>query len=254
MNPHPRLAGLMAFNYTPPNPDWMRGAIDDLCAVCDDVFLLAEDYESDLLCSIRKSHDNIRTVMFAEHKSKPLWNDFTNHCLLMVEASRFQCEWCLWLDHDERLWPKADRAIIHAVVDDLQRSPAIVTAMLPWLTAWGDEQNVRIDGKYLSKKKYFLQRNPFISPSIMFTSSPAIRLHDWPVQTGIQVFRNDFGVLHYGIMTPEQRQDRITRYRHKDPANPKTYLISRTLEEFDEGTITKPLAEMKLTDYDQYEK
>lgn len=249
MNKHPRLAGVMGFNYTPPNPDWMKRAVADLCAVCDDVFLLAEDYEEPILCEIRKAHDNIRSVMFIEHPEKPLWNDFSSHCLLMMEAARYGCQWLFWIDHDECLWPAPDKSIVRALVDSLHADPVMVSAQLPWLTAWDDEQHVRTNIGYMNMKKNFLQRNPFLDAVVCFTSTPMIRLHDWPIQTGKQIYRQDIGVMHYGLMTREQRIARVNRYQVPDEHNPKRWIVPKSIEEYDAGATVKPLSEVKLSDY-----
>ena len=214
-----KVAGLMPFRIDPKYTD-AHGSIGQLLEMCDEVILLDDNSKPEDVAVLKAKYPKVREWMRLEsNPNKPLWNDWTSHCVLMMEAARYDCDWCFWLDHDEVVWPKADHQKLVDAIESVRFAPTTMCIHEPWLQLWENDQQVMIGEKKFGRTKTFIQKNPFFQNLITWNGSPKLRLHCWPLQGGTVARRRDFAVLHYGLMTAEDRQYRVDKYNEQDPTN-----------------------------------
>jgi hypothetical protein len=195
-------------------------ALAELCAVCDEVFLLDDKSDPPINApEFFSKYANLQSVIRLDERDHH-WNDWTNHNTLMLAAAKRRCNYILWLDDDESIYPRADRGLFDPLLDELKRNPCSVAMSLHWDHVWNEVGKIRVDGEWSRLRKPFLQKNPFFtSGMICFQNTPLTRIHSWPIQSGTVLLNDTVHVLHYALMTSEDRTSHRDKYVKHDPQN-----------------------------------
>lgn len=213
-----KIAGLMPVSFCASRKETTAKAIRQLLDMCDEVILLDDGNHGTTQNELRNEFPQVRAWVQLQNREDDYWNDWTNRNMLLLEAARYDCRWVFWLDDDEEVvcdgYPNM---VLHDIAEASARNPMLAAVQFPWLHLWNDNTHIRVDGKWGSFHKPFLQKNPFFSGLIFFKANPEIRLHHWPVQAGTLSTNRQFYILHHGLMTEKDRQDRIQKYRDHDP-------------------------------------
>lgn len=216
----PRLAGVLCWHYDAAKTFKHADALAELCAICDAVFVL--DDASDPPLSKTEFFDKypkLQSVLRIDERNHA-WNDWTAHNHLLIAAAKAHCDYVFWLDDDESIWPRADRALIDPLLLEMKANPSAVAMNLHWDHVWDEPGRIRTGAPWMHWHKSFLQKNPFyISGCICFANNPLTELHSWPVQTGALLISDKVRVLHYALMTADDRRRWLDKYEKHDPEN-----------------------------------
>lgn len=255
------LAGLMPIRCGPLTDKY--GSLLQLLDCCDVVIVLDDNSDPAAFGELQRKYGEAtphfpKTVKaWIQYRSDPSisWNDWINRGQLLLEATRYDCQWCLWLDDDETLFTgsltEGPRPCIDRAIESVKNMPAVTRIAFPWLQCWGDDKHVRTDAWWRDRRKPFLQKNPFFSNIAVWNGSPRIRVHQFPFTSGAVVHRNDFAVLHYGMMTAELRKARWEKYRAIDPEGVFDDEFQKRKVGFEDetpGQLTK-LEDIKLSEF-----
>ena len=218
--PTDRLAGLMQLRLSEKSFKH-ADSLAELCAVCDLVFIL--DDRSDPPIPAKEwfaKYPKLQSIIRVDERDDPHWNEWTARTQLLLAAAKHHCNYVFWLDDDESFWPKADRSLVDPLIARMKQNPTLVSIHLPWLEIWNTPGQVRTDGWWGRISKPFLQKNPFfISSCICFPNNALHRIHCWPIQRGSTEVIKHPAILHYGMMTIDDRNCWRAKYLKQDPAN-----------------------------------
>jgi len=210
-----KIAGLMCWHFDPFKTHKYCDSLAELCAITDEVFVLDDGSNPPF---DRTPYPKVKTVIRNDENGRH-WNDWSNHCTLLIAAAKHGYEFVLWLDDDEAIRP-LDRAILDDMVQKLKDAPCAVATRLRWLQAWDNPNQARVDGEFGNVRKPFLQRNPFSRPAIIcFHNDCSTHLHSWPVQGGTQLSDDRIKIIHYSLITLGDRVRIGEKYRQHDPEN-----------------------------------
>jgi len=155
--------------------------------------------------------DEITTI----HNQNGSWKEWFTRMTLMTRAAEHGADWVLWLDTDELLEPDTTRQVLENYIEAAKAAQAL-HIWCPFREIWNDKMQYRIDGRWGSKTKVVMQRNPFLTrlggweyrdrTYHTFLGTPEYQSITVPTQ-----------LLHYNMITPELRQARFDRYQRIDP-------------------------------------
>jgi uncharacterized protein (DUF2249 family) len=241
------LAGLLPIRFDPKRSSRINECLKHLSALCDVVFVLSDNSPAEYINKIRADHPEIFSWTIIESKGPVVWNDWSNRAILLLEAARNGYEWVFWIDHDETFWPMPNRERVDEVISEARSNPSIVCVRYPWLQLWNDMETVRVDGFWSQLKKPFLQKNPFLQNLVSWPVTCRIPLHTFPIQHGATLLKRDFAILHSGLMSREEREYRVAKYRSQDPSGKTDDMFMNALESESEA-VTVKLRELRLDD------
>jgi len=206
----------MCWHYDAAKTFKHHDALADLSAICDEIFILDDASDPPFPKEFFDRYP-IQAVIRNDERSHS-WNDWTNHSTLLLAAAKRGFDCVFWLDDDESIWPRADRALIDPVFHRLMANPVACAVNLHWDHLWNSTGEVRRGGEWGKLRKPFMQKNPFCNPGCLcFQNNPSTQLHSWPIQTGAVLMDESVRVLHWALLTQEDRDRYAAKYAKHDP-------------------------------------
>ena len=177
-----------------------------------DGIIALDDGSSDGTAELLARHETVIELLHTP-RDRPTWDEVGNHRALVGAALRHAAEWILCIDVDERIeWEFRTR--VERVIARGKLFGHTVYA-LQFRELWDDPGQFRVDGIWGHKEvaRLFRAREDHeFDPSLVHG-----------VKAPLQTFghgrcpRADLAVYHLGMLRPEDRAARRSRYERLDP-------------------------------------
>jgi hypothetical protein len=192
---------------------FVPGLLENLATHVDGIVAL-DDGSTDGSAELLGEHPLVVELLRVPPGAQAELEDGRNHRALTEAAWKHGADWLLGMDADERVErdfrARAEEAIARAEYDR-------EAALWVWFRElWGAPDRVRMDGIWGSKRK-----------ACLFRSDPGHRFDDkrvhanwasWPPVRG-DYPQADLNIYHLRMIDPEDRRQRVLRYRRIDPDN-----------------------------------
>jgi hypothetical protein len=206
--PSIRLVALLAVR------DGMRhlpGFLRNVSPQVDGIIAL-DDGSSDGTAELLAGHDAVIELL-RRPRDRPTWDEVGNHRALVAAALRHDAEWIVCVDADERLErdfrTRAERVVARGKLFGYSAYAVRLREL------WDDPGQYRVDGIWGRKMvaRLFRARHDHeFDPALLHGSkAPMQARHRGQFPTA------DLTVYHLGMLRPEDRASRRTRYELGDP-------------------------------------